>query len=562
MTADPKATYMYTVSGTDYSTPPILLAGFRERRRPWESTEEQKYPHRYEFMTNTVMIPERNFYGTLIRDKDGRVLEFLDDTPEGKRVKRRHYLQYVDLKVIRQLAKSGEPAIAQDILDEGWSEGEVQNFFLHEIVPTIWWENDLTEAAAAEIGTVTHRSDGYDWQKFGPRDWRRIAKTGTRPDKYGPEPGSRRPDVSEEERKRVLERAYSQNPTHRVEGYEFGHVEPKSGYWRDKALGLPENTNEKYLVDRDTGEYTPERKHLHDLIAKEVLSHVKPVGEGEHPVAVLTMGAPASGKSSSIDEVTRGEARNMANIDADLVKECLPEYREAISQRARNAAELVQDESAQVAESIREQAMTENKSFVFHGVRGDPEYYREFMGRLNQAGYEVNVVYMWMPDKDEVKDRADRRAEITGRRVPHDVIDSVMPVVTPNFKEIEDLSRNAYVYDARGRTPEVAWKREDDQIKTSNEEFAKELKESVMSRTESKDSDTGRPRRDRKTRPEHAAQDVVDLVLRGYEHDERVLDELEKTGYRFGKDEGYISGMGDERPGKSLPLKGKKNRSR
>ena len=57
----------------------------------------------------------------------------------------------------------------------------------------------------------------------------------------------------------------------------------------------------------------------------------------------------------------------------------------------------------------------------------------------------------------------------------------------------------------------------------------------------------------KQTRPEFSSQEIIELYLRGYEHDERVLDELEATGYRFGPDEGVICGLGDERPGEPYP---------
>lgn len=553
----PEYTSVYKYWPTGYEKAPMIVTGFRARRLDGETPEQNRLGERYEFLYNTAgEWPQRAFYGVLLSAKNGRFV-FRDLERSGMR----HTFEYLTPALFRTMAPNVQGG--SEILE--WTEDELQNYYHQSLVFPQWEEMGrlTTEAAAVPVGTVTQRKDGYDWQKFGPGDWRRVAKSGTRPDKYGPEPGSHRPEVSEREREEVLERSFRENPTRRIGGYEVGHIAPKSGYWRDKALGLPENTNDKYLVDKDKNLYTEKRRKLHELIARDILDRVRPVEKGKHPVAVLTMGAPASGKSSSIDEVTKGEARNMANIDADLVKEYLPEYREAIKQRARNAAALAHEESAQLAESIREQAMVENKSFVFHGVRGEPEYYREFMGRLNKAGYEVNVIFMWGADEEEVKNRADRRAEITGRRVPHDVIEGVMPELTPNFDGIEDLGANAFVYDSRERAPTLAWKREEDQIDAPSKEFSSELRKAKMARTESKDSDTGRPRRGRKTVPEHSAQEVVDLILRGYEHDERVLDELEKTGYRFGKDEGVISGMGDERPGQSYPmLNKKKNRSR
>lgn len=557
----PEYDSVYKYWPTDSELVPMIVTGFRARRLEGETPEQHKLGERYEFLYNTAgEWPQRAFYGVLLSDKNNRFV-FRDLERSGVK----HTFEYLSPALFKLM--SAQVQGGAEIVK--WPEDELQNYYHQSLIFPQWVElgrlsESMTETAAAKVGDVHSWKDGYDHQKQKDGSWKKVKRTDpTKTDKWGPQRGAPKSDVSKDEREAILASAYSHNPTRRVEGFELGHIAPESGEWRDEAMGVPKNTNEKYLVDKETNKYTEDRERLHRLIENDTLSRVSAPPRGEHPVAVLTMGLPASGKSSSIDEVTKGQAKNMANIDADLVKEALPEYREAVKQRARNAASLAHKESAQVAEDIREEATNQGKSFVFHGVRGDPDYYREFMGRLNQAGYEVNVVFMWMPEKNEAKRRADRRAEITGRRVPHTVIDMADEEVTPNFKAIEDLGANVHVYDARGERPKLAWKREGDQIEAPSREFSNELEKAAVKRTESKDSGSGKPSKGRKTRPEHTSQDVVDLVLAGHEHDERTLQALEKTGYKFGSDEGIISGLGDERPEEDYPLQGKKkNRSR
>ena len=556
----PEYTSVYKYWPTEYEKAPMIVTGFRARRLQEETPEQQKLSERYEFLYNTAgEWPQRAFYGVLLEAKNGRFV-FKDlERPEM-----RHTFVYLTPALFKTMAPKvqGGSEIAE------WTEDELQNYYHQSLIFPYWEElgrQGAVEETAASVGDIHQWRDGYDHQKQPDGSWKRLGRTqpGTRPDEFGPEPGSRRPEVDKDEREAILANAYSQNPTRRVKGYELGHIAPKSGKWRDKAIGVPEDTNEANLI-KGTDEYTAKRKRLHKLISDDVLGRVKSVPPGETPVAVLMMGVPASGKSSSLDEVTKGRSRNMAHIDSDLVKEALPEYREAVKQRARNAASLAHTESAQVAEQVREEASEQRKNFVFHGVRGDPEYYREFMEDLNKKGYEVNVVYMWMPDVDESKRRADRRAEITGRRVPHRVIDDASRVVTPNFKGIEDLAAKAYVYDARSTRPKIAWKRDGDQIDATDREFSDALGKVHMSSSESRDSGSRKGSVEaRKGPPAVSMDEVLQDMLDGYEHAERVLDDLEKAGSKFGSDEGIIMGLGDERPGDSYPLrKAKKNRSR
>lgn len=212
----------------------------------------------------------------------------------------------------------------------------------------------------------------------------------------------------------------------------------------------------------EDGEYTPVRKKLHEEIYKKFLDHVPTVPENQKPVAIVTMGGPAAGKTTLVKHV-QSNFNDFAVVNPDDVKEELPEYQKGINLgekdgktvSARDAAFLVHQESSDVAIEIQKLAIEQRKNIILDGTGKNVEKYRKKIADLKAAGYHVQVI---MPhvDMNEAIDRVEARAEKTGRYVPEDIVRHAHTRIPSNFEAIARTADEFALFKS-GRPPKAVW---------------------------------------------------------------------------------------------------------
>lgn len=233
---------------------------------------------------------------------------------------------------------------------------------------------------------------------------------------------------------------------------------------------LPDKTSKAHKGA--DGEYTEERKALHSEIASGFLNNAEPVPANMKPVAVIMMGGPGSGKSST----TQGMSfDNFVSVDPDAVKKQIPEYNEGVEGRALNAAFMAHDESSDIAGQIREQAIADNKNVLLDGTGKDGPKMKAQVKALAEKGYHIKLI---MPhiDVNEGKRRAAARAKTSGRWVPMEVLDQAYGAIPTNFHEISAMPEvnEANLYDNMGSAEEGArlmFSKKDGQSTVHNEEL-------------------------------------------------------------------------------------------
>lgn len=229
---------------------------------------------------------------------------------------------------------------------------------------------------------------------------------------------------------------------------------PGAGPWKEKAEGLPESTwKANFNTDQSSPLYnTPvneERKKLHAKIYSAFLDATPSVPEDQQPVAIVTMGLPASGKSSAIQALAIDSSK-FVPADADLVKNYLPEFQQGLDQRAKNAAHIVHDESAYLVEQMRAKAIQSRKCLIADGTGSNLEIWEKLIKDLKHNGYRVHLLMADLPP-DECKQRIVERAERTGRYVPPAVVDALAPKIQQNFMKLKDLSDTTMLFSTGGR---------------------------------------------------------------------------------------------------------------
>lgn len=202
--------------------------------------------------------------------------------------------------------------------------------------------------------------------------------------------------------------------------------------------------------------YTPERQKLHDKIVNDFLATARPVSD---PEIIFTAGGPASGKSTIVRNLGTMGAKplpdDIVDINADLIKEKLPEYKTMLDAGDDRAAFFVHKESSDIAARLRAEAIATKRNVLIDqvGNNADGDFAKKIEETRRGTDAEVRVIYADVP-VDEAIRRSDKRAAETGRMVPHEIIRSKHEGVVNNFVEVSQMDGvEVEMYSTGGKRP-------------------------------------------------------------------------------------------------------------
>ena len=236
-------------------------------------------------------------------------------------------------------------------------------------------------------------------------------------------------------------------------------------------------------LDKD-GNFTPERKALHDDIVRRALEGSTPV---ENPTQWMNGGGPGAGKSSltqgSNKDLT-GYDENSVLLDPDEVKKELPEVKEAIARlEARGAlpedtdwAGMSHEESSYIAKRIHLASLERHHNIILDGT-GDSGFdkVREKVELARKNGYQrVEANYLYLDPNEGLK-RAKAREEVTFRKVPETVTRSTYETISAIFPELADkqLFDTLRLFDnnkQEGEQAELIFEQKDGETEIKNRE--------------------------------------------------------------------------------------------
>jgi predicted ABC-type ATPase len=197
-----------------------------------------------------------------------------------------------------------------------------------------------------------------------------------------------------------------------------------------------------HIVKDANGNYmfTPERQALHDKIVAE---SVEGIPSSSDPTYTVMGGGPAAGKSSLIRDGGVEIAPNSVEVNADLCKEKLPEWKTAGDGRAG----ITHEESSYLAKRTQAAAFERNQNVLLDGT-GDTS--AASMGKkidaAHAAGYKVDANYVTLPTELAIQN-AQIRGEKTGRFVPPEVVRVTHVGVSQTFPAVVHKFDSVKLYD-------------------------------------------------------------------------------------------------------------------
>ena len=209
-----------------------------------------------------------------------------------------------------------------------------------------------------------------------------------------------------------------------------------------EALAYIENTVEmlpqtKFMHTKENGQYTPERKKLHDEIIA-TFHEGKPCIEQRPAVAILTGGAPASGKTTFIKKYVDLDPDKVYHVDADEVRAMLPEY------KGYNATQTHLETADMVNQLIDEIGVPCDHDLIYDGTMNKATKYEKIVDKLHKLGYKVFVVYISIPEQVS-KERVIARYKKAGRYVPMKVIEEVYDMGLKAFEKVAYEMADGYI---------------------------------------------------------------------------------------------------------------------
>lgn len=169
----------------------------------------------------------------------------------------------------------------------------------------------------------------------------------------------------------------------------------------------------------DAGNLTIERKALHDKIVSKQLGKSTPV---DAPIARMTGGGPASGKSVLFRSGRVELPKNLVTIDTDEIKKSLPEFAEGVKAKDAAAAAFAHEESSALSKRIMKEASVGKRNLFLDGT-GDSGIgsLKKKVSSLRLGGHRIVADYVTV-DTEIAVQRNIARAARTGRLVPNSFV--------------------------------------------------------------------------------------------------------------------------------------------
>lgn len=221
----------------------------------------------------------------------------------------------------------------------------------------------------------------------------------------------------------------------------------RGNHYRLSKRKVTKDTKQLHSIDAKT--YTKERQQLHKQIIRKLDTTESYPKKGEKPVAILIGGGTASGKTTLRKTIVEKElkARNISVtiVDIDEIKEYIPEYAQYKQTNPTEAARLVHKESRDIGMMLLHRLMKKRKHFIFESTMARTRKVQSLVNDLKKLNYEIHAYIAYVP-LSVAKKRAEKRARLTGRKVPNRVIENTHQLAPKTLMAIKDTLDSYQIY--------------------------------------------------------------------------------------------------------------------
>ncbi len=168
---------------------------------------------------------------------------------------------------------------------------------------------------------------------------------------------------------------------------ELQEAERRLRDYNRHSLGDVCDYTKNLYTDKD-GKYFPERQAKHRQIVDEMLKPDTIAAPNARPQAILMIGNPGSGKTSTKNMIAQRIGVNFASLDSDEIKSKMPEY------LGWNAPALHRESHDILKYDLLPRAVDERHNIVLDGTgRHTPLVWNQ-INWLASKGYDVHIGYV------------------------------------------------------------------------------------------------------------------------------------------------------------------------
>lgn len=254
--------------------------------------------------------------------------------------------------------------------------------------------------------------------------------------------------------------------------YESEHAESVDcagiGKWEYGSKGIgPEQEYQHPFIEGQIPGYCSQASSQLIRAIKQALNRNVP--DSTNKIAIFTMGAPGSGKSTSLAhllKILHLASSDLVAINIDELRSRLPDYiaKTTIPSvacpgkfRAFAQAPLwCMQSAANIRINIWNDVMQGEKSFIYDSTCGSSGNCAKLMHEAQARGFKVYLLAVYASEQ-ECLNRAHNRALLTGIYLPEWVIIDSYKNIKGNFGNLANLAiesgGKAFIYDNRGERP-------------------------------------------------------------------------------------------------------------
>jgi len=209
----------------------------------------------------------------------------------------------------------------------------------------------------------------------------------------------------------------------------------------------------KYVKQRELIDYTYHKHYLPErqLLQDDLIAHFLDTAVHDEinnltcdrplePWLVFTAGPMGAGKGRTMQWLAQKGLFPLSafvRVDPDALRELLPENIEYIKRNPKTAGYLTQKEVGCISEILTMDALREGKNVLVDGSLRNAAWYLQYIKSLRLQFPKLKIAIMHVTaSRETVFARAAKRAEVTGRHVPEDVIIETMEQIPESLRAL------------------------------------------------------------------------------------------------------------------------------
>ena len=215
---------------------------------------------------------------------------------------------------------------------------------------------------------------------------------------------------------------------------------------------------ETYLIN------TPAREKIRNKIVRDMVKGSKVI-KGRQPDAFIKAGGASSGKGAVDAQMRKdGDIKpGVVEINADDIKEMLPEYNQFKKLNDSRWAAVLHEESAILADRVKDALIAKNRDVVFDRVLPNPEKAQALFEELKAAGYKIHLIGVTINPAEAVV-RSMTRFNQNNRWVPPKTLLAGHKRVSENFEQYASQVDEVLLFQNRLKPQIIARKKEGQEL--------------------------------------------------------------------------------------------------